>query len=106
MTNIVPANFIESLQASYTYVYDINLVKNLGPNKDRNFIIGCDSFSRLHIISVPHSTTANRINRKLQSPAHTHSFHLNPLKSVVSKGIFSLHATENFLFAGLSFNFL
>ena len=106
MTNIVPSNFIDSLQASYTYVYDINLIRNFsGSNKDRNLIIGCDSFSRLHIISVPQST-ANRINRKLQSPAHTHSFHLNPLKSVVSNGIFSLHITENFLFAGLNFNFL
>ena len=105
MTNTVPANFLDSLQASFTYVYDINLIRNFsGSNKDRNLIIGCDSFSRLHIISVPQSTTANRINRKLKSPAHTHLFHLNPIKSVVSKGIFSLHTTENFLFAGLKFN--
>lgn len=102
MTNVLPININCHLQASYTCIYDVTLIRNVfEENRNKDIIIGCDSFSRLHVISAPQQTTQNRINRKLQIPVHTHAFHLNSNHSVCSKGIFSLLSTEKFLFAGM-----
>lgn len=107
MTNTLPSNILAPLQAAYTYIYDIITLRDIhGENKNTNLIVGCDSFSRLHVISIPQATTLNRINRKLQSPSHTSTFYLNFGHSAVSRGVFSLYSTEKFLFAGVKFKYI